>query len=513
MKTKLPTTILFATICVVLLLSFINAGIPDNIPHNRLDNDEDSMESGKTVTCGGVERWAVKVFTDPLANTIDWTPKTTSIAHLVAISTPTPNASMPRYQPVEDSTYVVSCIITIKKDEADSDFHIVLSDGVHTLVGEVPNPNCASVAASPKAAQFVAARNWVIQNIGYGNKNNVNLPPVTVTGVAFIDPPHGQTGAAPNNLELHSIIDIHFTPVGSAPGVTTQDATLLTTTSARLNGLVNPNNLETTCHFDWGLTTNYGNSTASFSVGSGSSGISVGADISGLMAGTTYHFRLVATNGAGTTNGSDLNLATLSPSLSVAPSNQPVTAASVSTSFTVTSNSNWMVSSDQSWCIPTASGSGNGIIIANYLQDSTTLLRVAHITVTVAGQTPVVVTVTQSGLPLLPEPTNNPLNFSCCNIHLQWKDATGPLLPTGYLIRMSNIGFNSIGNPVDGIPVPDGQFDKNVPAGVQEVFFVNLTNNITYYFKSFAYRGLGSSIDYKTDQAPVIQQATPSCNN
>jgi len=31
-----------------------------------------------------------------------------------------------------------------------------------------------------------------------------------VTGVAFIDPPHGQTGKAPNNIEFHPILDIHF---------------------------------------------------------------------------------------------------------------------------------------------------------------------------------------------------------------------------------------------------------------------------------------------------------------
>ena len=33
---------------------------------------------------------------------------------------------------------------------------------------------------------------------------------MVVTGVAFVDIPHGVSGAAPNNLELHPILDIHF---------------------------------------------------------------------------------------------------------------------------------------------------------------------------------------------------------------------------------------------------------------------------------------------------------------
>ncbi len=166
--------------------------------------------NAQTVNCGGVERWDEKVLTDPLVNTVNFTPITTTIAHLVAITTPTPSPTMPRYQPVEDSTYIVTCKITIKKAEADSDFHLVLSNGTQTLIGEIPDPICASVAASSHAGQFQVCRNFINAHIASGNVNNVNIGTVTVTGVAFIDPPHGQTGAAPNNLELHPIINIYF---------------------------------------------------------------------------------------------------------------------------------------------------------------------------------------------------------------------------------------------------------------------------------------------------------------
>ncbi|HEY4800160.1 MAG TPA: hypothetical protein VII99_13855, partial [Bacteroidia bacterium] len=133
-----------------------------------------------------------------------------TIAHLVSITTPTPSTTMARYQPVEDSTYIVTTKITIKKAETDSDFHLVLSDGTHTMIGEIPDPICASVVASPHASQFQACRNFINANIAKGNVSSVNIGMVTITGVAFVDPPHGQTGAAPNNLELHPILDIHF---------------------------------------------------------------------------------------------------------------------------------------------------------------------------------------------------------------------------------------------------------------------------------------------------------------
>ncbi len=88
---------------------------------------------------------------------------------------------------------------------------------------------------------------------------------------------------------------------------------------------------------------------------------------------------------------------TSAPTLSVAPSNQNVTAPAGTTNFTVTSNSSWTVASNQTWCTVTSSGTGNGTITANYTQNTLTTSRTANITVTVTGLTPVVVTVTQAG--------------------------------------------------------------------------------------------------------------------
>lgn len=179
-------------------------------------NATEKYNENSRMLCGGVERWNVKVLVDPSVATINFTPVVTTIANLVNIVTPVPNANMPRYAGVEDKTYSVTCKITIKKSEPDNDYHLVLSDGVNTLIGEVPDPACAAAGSSSYLNQYIAVRNFVNANIAAGNVYNVNIPPVVVYGVAFVDPPHGQTGKAPNNLELHPILDIHFasTPTG-----------------------------------------------------------------------------------------------------------------------------------------------------------------------------------------------------------------------------------------------------------------------------------------------------------
>jgi len=89
------------------------------------------------------------------------------------------------------------------------------------------------------------------------------------------------------------------------PVVVTGIASEITDTTATLNGTVNPSGSETTYHFEYGLTTAYGSTTTSASVGSGFAAVPVSAALTGLIPGTLYHFRLTATNSGGTFNGAD----------------------------------------------------------------------------------------------------------------------------------------------------------------------------------------------------------------
>ncbi len=103
------------------------------------------------------------------------------------------------------------------------------------------------------------------------------------------------------------------------------------------------------------------------------------------------------------------------------------------------------------------------------------------------------------GVGLAEEPANHATNFSAQTITLNWVDAVGPTLPDGYLIRMSDQGFDQIVAPVDGSPVANDFWNKNVAYGVQQAVFGMLTPGTLYYFKIFPYRGSGAAIDYKTD--------------
>jgi hypothetical protein len=98
----------------------------------------------------------------------------------------------------------------------------------------------------------------------------------------------------------------------SRPAVVTGAASSITQTGASIAGTVNPNGSNVTdCHVEYGTTTSYGSQVACASLpGSGTSAVGVSATLSGLTAGTTYHYRVVATNGAGATNGSDQTFAT-----------------------------------------------------------------------------------------------------------------------------------------------------------------------------------------------------------
>jgi hypothetical protein len=72
--------------------------------------------------------------------------------------------------------------------------------------------------------------------------------------------------------------------------------------SMTLHGQVTAKGSPTSYHFEYGTTTGYGSAAPApdASAGSGMTPVPVSQPISGLTPGTTYHFRLVATNENGT---------------------------------------------------------------------------------------------------------------------------------------------------------------------------------------------------------------------
>ncbi len=107
------------------------------------------------------------------------------------------------------------------------------------------------------------------------------------------------------------------------PVVITNPATNVSSSSATLNGTVDPHGLTTTVYFQYGTTTSYGHSTAN-QTKTGNTYQNVAANTGGLTQTTTYHFRMVAANSAGTVYGSDRSFTTPLPDESVAWQNNAV---------------------------------------------------------------------------------------------------------------------------------------------------------------------------------------------
>ena len=86
--------------------------------------------------------------------------------------------------------------------------------------------------------------------------------------------------------------------------------TAVSPTGATLRGTVDPVGVQVTdCHFDFGPTSAYGQSVpcdqTPAEIGAGNGPVAVSADLSGLTPGTTYHYRLSASNADLTSRSND----------------------------------------------------------------------------------------------------------------------------------------------------------------------------------------------------------------
>jgi hypothetical protein len=106
-----------------------------------------------------------------------------------------------------------------------------------------------------------------------------------------------------------------FSPV-VLPDVSAEAATGLTAEAATAHGTVNPAGvLVTSCQFEYGTEAGVLSSTAPCSPapGSGSSPVAVSAGLAGLEPGTTYHYKLTATNANGSSESDEATVTTVGP--------------------------------------------------------------------------------------------------------------------------------------------------------------------------------------------------------
>jgi hypothetical protein len=143
-----------------------------------------------------------------------------------------------RVAPTEDTVYQVHATLTQYKLEADSDYHLVLSDGSgHTMIAEIPDPACVGSTSVLTSSIQKARGQFDAKYTATTSFKTANVA-VTVTGVGFFDFLHGQTGVAPNGIELHAVLDLQFgTSTGNTVTVTnpgTQTGTVATASSLQI---------------------------------------------------------------------------------------------------------------------------------------------------------------------------------------------------------------------------------------------------------------------------------------
>jgi Ca2+-binding RTX toxin-like protein len=117
-----------------------------------------------------------------------------------------------------------------------------------------------------------------------------------VAVVAVIQMASASAGAADVTLQL--------------PGVSTGNVTVLSPSTARLTGTVDPNGLVTSYHFEYGVNNILGLSTPKVDIAAGVAPAQALADLLDLQPGSSYSYRLVAENSAGTITGPTQNFTT-----------------------------------------------------------------------------------------------------------------------------------------------------------------------------------------------------------
>jgi hypothetical protein len=114
------------------------------------------------------------------------------------------------------------------------------------------------------------------------------------------------------------------------------------------------------------------------------------------------------------------------------------------------------------------------------------------------------------------EPTNHATAFTAgtittTTIQLNWTDATGGTVPTGYLIKGSDVSLSAIVDPVDGTAEANSALVQNVNPGVGTYTFTGLAIGTPYYFKIYPYNGTAATINYKTSvTVPEVTASTSS---
>jgi len=162
-------------------------------------------------------------------------------------------------------------------------------------------------------------------NDGYGHTSPEAPGTDAGAGLEAVAASTSISGLAPNYSYHYRLVatnsfgttygsDQQFTTPGP-PRVAQQPPSAIGREEATINAVLRPDELATSYHVEYGETAGYGQETAPEGAGAEETSVPVAVPIAGLAPGDTYHYRLVATNEAGTARGPDETVTTLSAAI------------------------------------------------------------------------------------------------------------------------------------------------------------------------------------------------------
>jgi phosphodiesterase/alkaline phosphatase D-like protein len=229
----------------------------------------------------------------------------------LAAEAPTVNDQPPSISDVTRTTVLLSG--TLNPEGAETAYRFVYVDaGEYEPLAANPYENGASTAVASVAASSgdEAVGPLPLSGLRAGTTYHYALEASNEAGTA-IGPDYTFATAEP-------------TP----PIVVTGGASNVSQTGATIMGTVNPRGIQTSYEFDLGTDTSYGGARIFGSAGADAGTETIALNLNDLRPGTTYHYRIAATNQDGTTYGADQTFTTPSAE---APISQPVALPLIAT--------------------------------------------------------------------------------------------------------------------------------------------------------------------------------------
>lgn len=173
------------------------------------DGDTAPLFSLAALSCPS-ERGPVKEGSDADRYRVSTSVSYTTVYYLRTRPKPSTYPYNNRVTATEFHTWQVTAYLTQYKLETDGDIHMVLKDSAgRSMISEIPYSSCVPTTSRWKSAIASARSAFAAHYAPTATWHYVHRL-VDVRGLGFMDVLHGQTGVAPNGVELHPVIYMHF---------------------------------------------------------------------------------------------------------------------------------------------------------------------------------------------------------------------------------------------------------------------------------------------------------------